>query len=349
MNLGLGNILQTIPDDTFQQLFASACLTDENGDIILQEDGVSCISLENESGAATAPDIEGLPIILGGMTIGDVLTATSATIIGNPTPTVSWQWQESATKLGTVNELSSPSDFSNTTDWVQANTTRTGGQTGYDGSNNAWELTRSLGGSLIVNQTVSTTGLHTFEIYVKVNPSNSIALTFGSPSVNAYFNISDASHTSAVSSSGLISSSQEYVGNDFYKLSITTDAASTGVNMYALVPDASTADTTGATFIVQDPSLVTGQPASFSDISGATSFTYTIQSSDLDKYLRVVQTATNTEGSDVERSLSTSIVTSGVTQEQIIINAFVSRVEADGGTVGNTNCLETDLTFLTQN
>jgi hypothetical protein len=34
---------------------------------------------------------------------------------------------------------------------------------------------------------------------------------------------------------------------------------------------------------------------------------------------------------------------------QPIIDAFVIRVEADGGTVESTPCLETDLTYLTEN
>ena len=46
----------------------------------------------------------------------------------------------------------------------------------------------------------------------------------------------------------------------------------------------------------------------WSDIVGETSTTYTISVSDDDKYLRVVQTATNAEGSDVENSAATTQV-----------------------------------------
>lgn len=184
----LGNIfgLQFIVSQASGSLFDQACLVDENGDIILQEDGTSCITMENASGSVFTPDIEGIPVILGVTKVEETLTATSATIIGNPTPTISWQWERSA-----------------------------------DGS--------------------------------------------------------------------------------------------------------------------------TG----WSAISGATSSAYTLVEADGDQYIRVVQTATNTEGTDVETSVSTGQIETLLIQS--IINSFVSRVEADGGTVENTTCLETELTFLTQN
>ena len=41
--------------------------------------------------------------------------------------------------------------------------------------------------------------------------------------------------------------------------------------------------------------------------------------------------------------------TSSIPEEQVILNDFVSRVEADGGSVDNDACLLSDLTFLIQN
>lgn len=41
--------------------------------------------------------------------------------------------------------------------------------------------------------------------------------------------------------------------------------------------------------------------------------------------------------------------TSSIPEEQVILNDFVSRVEADGGTVESESCLESDLTFLMNN
>lgn len=49
-------------------------------------------------------------------------------------------------------------------------------------------------------------------------------------------------------------------------------------------------------------------------------------------------------------NINNSLVSSGgVSNEQLLLNAFVSRVEADGGSVENTACLLSDLTFLMNN
>ena len=50
--------------------------------------------------------------------------------------------------------------------------------------------------------------------------------------------------------------------------------------------------------------------------------------------------------------LGTSILTGGVlsvSYSSLLVNAFKTRVEADGGSVENTACLTTDVEFLTQN
>jgi len=39
----------------------------------------------------------------------------------------------------------------------------------------------------------------------------------------------------------------------------------------------------------------------------------------------------------------------GLSAEQILVSAFVTKVEGDGGSVENQSCLTTDLEFLTQN
>lgn len=183
--LGLHNILQSIPSKTYRELLASGCITDEEGNAILMEDG-NCVLFEAASGANSVPVIESLPTIGGFAEEGQTLTAFSGSITGQPVPTVSWQWESSA-----------------------------------DGS--------------------------------------------------------------------------------------------------------------------------TG----WSNISGATSSTYTVQSSDEGNYIRIAQSATNSEGSDTEFSVATSQVPVALISS--LISSFDTRVEADGGTVESANCLIIDLTFLTQN
>ena len=155
---------------------------------------------------------------------------------------------------GRENLLLQSNNFGDTSAWSQLQATRNSGQSGYDSSTDAWEVVRNSGGAVVLTNSFpsSLSGVNTFSIYVKVNSSNGIGLAFGSPSVIARFNISDNLQTSAVSQGGLISSKQEYVGNDFYRLSITADTTSSDVRLYSLSADGTSSISTGATYVLQD-------------------------------------------------------------------------------------------------
>jgi len=159
---------------------------------------------------------------------------------------------------GTENSLIYSNDFGNAA-WVQNNTTRSSGQDGYDGTSDAWQIVRASNGSIALQQTINETGLLTFSIYVKINASNGIGLTFGSLSDQyARFNISDNQQTAAASQSGLVSSTQEYVGNDFYRLSITANTTETNVKIINTDANGSGSDPNGGTHIIQDSQLEIG-------------------------------------------------------------------------------------------
>ena len=160
---------------------------------------------------------------------------------------------------GHTNEILKSNNFGDGT-WVQLQTTRTSGQTGYDGTTDAWEVVRELGGAMVLQQTISVTGVLTFSIYVKINTSNGIGLNFGSLGASQFarFNISDDQQTSAATSNGLIASTQEYVGNDFYRISITANTAQTSVRLYTTSADGTSGVSTGATYIIQDSQLQKG-------------------------------------------------------------------------------------------
>jgi len=143
------------------------------------------------------------------------------------------------------------------TTWAQSNTTKTSGQSGYDGTNDAWELVRSSGGSLVLNQSLTLSGVYTFSCYVKINASNGFGIGFGSSNY-ALFNISDALQTSAVSQFGIISSSITYVGNNFYRISVTDNGSFNEVRFINALADGTLATSNGGTFIVQDAQLEQG-------------------------------------------------------------------------------------------
>ena len=147
-------------------------------------------------------------------------------------------------------------DFSQS-NWVQVSTTRTSGESGYDGTNDAWELVRSSGGTLILNQALSLSGVYTLSCYVKINASNGFGIGFSS-SAYALFNISDALQTSAVFTNNLISSSITYVGNNFYRITVTGNGSFNQVRLINAVVNGSSTSSGGGTHIVQDVQIEQG-------------------------------------------------------------------------------------------
>ena len=140
---------------------------------------------------------------------------------------------------------------------MQVSTTRTSGQTGYDGTSDAWQLVRSSGGTLILNQALSLSGVYTFSCYVKINASNGFGIGFGSSNY-ALFNISDALQTSATLTIGLISSSITYVGDNFYRISVTANGTFSEVRFVNAIADGTSTTSAGGTHIVQDAQLEQG-------------------------------------------------------------------------------------------
>ena len=116
------------------------------------------------------------------------------------------------------------------TTWGNSNTTETGGQTGYDGSNDAWLLTSTAGGGAI-GQSISSSGVQTFSVYAKSGTLNWMAFTISglSPS-QAYFDLQNG----ALGSSGseIITSNIESVGGGWYRCSVLVNGAASGVNIY---------------------------------------------------------------------------------------------------------------------
>ena len=126
------------------------------------------------------------------------------------------------------------------TTWSNSNSTETSGQIGYDGSSNAWLLTKT-GSSGFIQQILAQTGIVTQSIYVKANDStwcyilNGVGFT--------YFNLFDG----VIGSGTDINSTIESAGNGWYKISITTN----GCTYFRIYPaeENSNSATSGSIFI----------------------------------------------------------------------------------------------------
>ena len=157
----------------------------------------------------------------------------------------------------TQNLLLQSNQFNTT--WIANNATITSGQSGYDGTNDAWLLSKigtAYGAVYQTGITATNGGVYSFSIYAKANTTNfaSFRLSTGSGADNRIkFNLTNGAISLASANNGTrIDAVATDVGNGWYRCSITAQANSTTitVNLYA----GDTADTTGSVY-VQDAQL----------------------------------------------------------------------------------------------
>ena len=138
------------------------------------------------------------------------------------------------------------------TTWTNTNSTETSGQAGYDGTNDAWLLTRT-GGNGRVQQSISNTGVQTFSIYAKANTLSWIVLEIAGIGF-AYYDIENG--VLGTNNSG-ISTSIDSVGNSWYRCSFIGNGTSTTTRVYLAVGDNDISGTSGSIYI-QDAQLEQG-------------------------------------------------------------------------------------------
>ena len=166
---------------------------------------------------------------------------------------------------GRENLLTYSNDFSNA-DWISANTTETSGQSGYDGTNDAWLLT-STDTAHSIRQSVSYSGVVCFSVYAKAGTADCIRLRYNaSPDRNLYVDLTDGS---IVSDSSDIGYNIEPVGTDgWYRLSMISNAIS-GVDVRFSITDNTGTQVVG-TIYIQDAQLEIGLAVTDVISTGAT-------------------------------------------------------------------------------
>ena len=143
------------------------------------------------------------------------------------------------------------------TTWYNTTSSETGGQIGYDGSNDAWELSISAAAGRLT-QLISLGGVQTFSVYAKAGTYNFLDLyAIGNVAHSAYFDLSTGSVGTTFS---LIDSSITSVGNGWYKCSITFSDTTLNVRFYPAVADNDLTGTSGSIYI-QDAQLEQGLAA----------------------------------------------------------------------------------------
>lgn len=138
------------------------------------------------------------------------------------------------------------------TTWTNSGTiTRTGGQSGYDGSSDAWLLTKGSAGAFI-RQTNSQSGVRTFSVYAKADTSDWLLLDIdGSPDAFQYFDLANG----VLGATGTnIDASITNVGGSWYRCSVTGADTYTEVRIYPAEGNNDVSGTTTQLFI-QDSQL----------------------------------------------------------------------------------------------
>ena len=139
------------------------------------------------------------------------------------------------------------------TTWTLTNTALTSGQSGYDGSSDAWLLSKTnIFGR--VEQSVSFSGVHTISVYAKAASKSWIRIR-DEDNRGAYF---DLSGSGAVGTTNLIIDANiESVGSGWFRCSVTGNFDATDVLIYVADDDDDTSDTSGSIYI-QDAQLEQG-------------------------------------------------------------------------------------------
>ena len=153
------------------------------------------------------------------------------------------------------------------TAWLTSNASVTSGQSGYDGSNDAWLLSNTAAGGYL-RETYTFTGLvTTTSVYAKAGSYDFLFLFSGGNW--AYFDLVNGV-VGTTSGSQLISSSIESVGDGWYRCSITHNFS--GVSQLRFYPVIADNDLTGTSgnILIQDAQFEIGLAATDYIESGAT-------------------------------------------------------------------------------
>ena len=148
------------------------------------------------------------------------------------------------------------------TTWTTSNASVTSGQSGYDGSNDAWLLEKDNTGSFkSISQNLSISGVWTFSLYAKANTLDSLTLRNQTNGHSATFDLTNAT----ISTNQTIDESIVSVGNNWYKCTATFSGSSSQVAIYV-----GYANSNAGSIYIQDAQLEIGLTATEPIESGAT-------------------------------------------------------------------------------
>jgi hypothetical protein len=142
------------------------------------------------------------------------------------------------------------------TTWSSIGASVTSGQSGYDGSNDAWLFQALTTTGASIRQSVSKSGVQSHSVYAKAGTANYLAFYNIAGSIpRAWFNLSNGSVETTLHN---IDAKIESVGNGWYRCSLVYDQVVSEVRMYVAASNNTFATTTGDNIYIQDAQLEQG-------------------------------------------------------------------------------------------
>ena len=205
-------------------------------------------------------DLASLVMIPSGKKAGKVYSQKPLTTDGQ----LDFTRASTATRIGsdgliekTRTNLLLQSNSFNTT-WTTSNVTLTSGQSGYNGTSNAWKLlSNSSSSESYVRQTTTLTGVGSVSVYAKAGNVNFLGIYIGSTGVDVYsfFNLS----TGLVGTkSNTIDAKIESVGSGWYRCSVTGNNLDQNINLYVTDADGNFLSSNDNFIYIQDSQLEPG-------------------------------------------------------------------------------------------
>jgi hypothetical protein len=140
------------------------------------------------------------------------------------------------------------------TTWTNVNTTETSGQSGYDGSSDAWLLSKSAANGYLI-QSISSSGVQTLSVYAKAGTLNwlrlNINFTSGTDPI-AFFDL--ANGVLGSTPAGVIDSNIQSIGGGWYRCDIISNGTISDIRIFPADADNDISGTSGNIYI-QDAQL----------------------------------------------------------------------------------------------
>ena len=150
----------------------------------------------------------------------------------------------------TSNQLLQSNSFDTT--WVNSSSTETSGQSGYDGSSDAWLFTKTAASGRI-HQNLTASGVLTFSLYLKANASTWALIQINGTANDSYVYADLINGTTGSIGNGNIAKSIEDIGNGWYRLSVSTNDSVTRLRIYPA--ETNSVSATSGSIYIQDAQL----------------------------------------------------------------------------------------------